>query len=52
MMPLTLALAILSLGTVRRLLGIERRPFYQGVALLLLWVACMAAPGIIERIAG
>lgn len=52
MMPLTLAFAALSLGTVRRLLGVERRPFYQGLALLLLWLACMAAPGVIERLVG
>lgn len=52
MMPLALALGVLALGTIRRLLGVERRAFYHGFALLLLWLACMAAPGIVERIAG
>lgn len=51
-MVMTAAFAVLSLGTVRRLLGIERRTFYQGIALLALWLACMAAPGIIERLVG
>lgn len=49
---MTAVFAILSLGTIRRLLGVGRRPFYQGLALAALWLACMAAPGIIERIAG